>query len=81
MSTEALSATPERLKVKLNLPEKLGFLLDLHRYKVVYGGRGASKSWSFADALLLLASQERPVFAFFAPVRYRKASRNRCIVS
>jgi phage terminase large subunit len=34
-------------------PEKLKFLFQPARYKVAYGGRGSSKSWSFARALLL----------------------------
>lgn len=45
--------------VRAELPHKLGFLLDMHRYKVAYGGRGGGKSWAFADAILLLgAAQE-----------------------
>lgn len=39
-------------------PEKLGFLFDPARYKVAYGGRGSSKSWSFARALLIQGSVE-----------------------
>ena len=35
-------------------------LFQPHRYKVFWGGRGGAKSWSFADALLVLASQ-RPL--------------------
>ena len=41
-------------------PEKLGFLFEPMRYKVAYGGRGSSKSWSFARALVIIAAQ-RPV--------------------
>jgi phage terminase large subunit len=41
-------------RVKLQLPRKLGFLLDCHPYKVAWGGRGSLKSWSFARALLTL---------------------------
>lgn len=37
-------------------PEKLGFLFDPMRYKIAYGGRGSSKSWSFARALLIQGS-------------------------
>lgn len=45
--------------VRIELPEKLGFLLGMHRYKVAYGGRGAAKSHSFARAILALgAAQE-----------------------
>ena len=34
-------------------PEKLAFLFQPARYKVVYGGRGAGRSWNFSRALLL----------------------------
>lgn len=37
----------------VELPEKLQFLFQPSRYKVAYGGRGASKSWGFARALLI----------------------------
>ena len=35
------------------------FLFESHRYKVGYGGRGGTKSWGFARALLVQGSQER----------------------
>lgn len=38
-------------------PEKLQFLFEPCRYKVVYGGRGGTKSWGFARALLILGTQ------------------------
>lgn len=41
-------------------PEKLRFLFQPSRYKVVRGGRGSGKSWGFARALLLLGTQ-RPL--------------------
>lgn len=41
-------------------PSKLEFLFDQHRYKVAYGGRGSSKSWSFARALIIQAAN-RPL--------------------
>jgi len=43
--------------IKIQLPRKLGFLLEPHRYKIAKGGRGGVKSWSFARALLLLGSK------------------------
>lgn len=43
----------ERL-VKLQLPRKLKFLMDMHSYKIAYGGRNGLKSWNFARALLTL---------------------------
>lgn len=41
---------------KLTLPKKLLPLLSPKRYKVLYGGRGSSKSWSVARALVHLAT-------------------------
>lgn len=43
----------------LDLPGKLDFLREPHRYKVAWSGRDATKSWSFARALLWLAKQRR----------------------
>lgn len=40
-------------------PQKLQFLFDPYRYKVAYGGRGSSKSWSFARALLIQAASKK----------------------
>lgn len=37
-------------------PKKLQFLFEKHRYKCAYGGRGSSKSWSFARALLIVGA-------------------------
>jgi phage terminase large subunit len=39
--------------VKWQFPAKLGFLFEPCRTKVAHGGRGGSKSWGFARALLL----------------------------
>jgi len=47
-------------KVKVEFPECLYFLFKPTRYKVAYGGRGSGKSWGFARALLVQAS-ERPL--------------------
>jgi phage terminase large subunit len=41
-------------------PKKLQFLFKAARYKVARGGRGSSKSWSIARALLLMGAQ-RPL--------------------
>ena len=41
-------------------PAKLRFLFQPKRYKIAYGGRGGTKSWGFARALLILAAQ-RPL--------------------
>lgn len=41
------------MQTKASFPEKLQFLFKPSRYKVIYGGRGSSKSWSVARALLI----------------------------
>src|SRR5665213_2694152 len=43
-------------EVPIRMPKKLGFLLDMHPFKVIYGGRDAMKSHSAARALLTLGS-------------------------
>lgn len=55
----ALAAEIPTRTVPINLPRKLGFLLEMHRYKVLYGGRGSAKSHSIAQALLALGSCQR----------------------
>ncbi len=45
--------------MKAEFPEKLEALFHPARYKVFYGGRGGSKSWGFARALLLLGVRDR----------------------
>lgn len=43
----------------VEIPEKLDFLLTKQaRYKILYGGRGALKSWTCARALLIRAARE-----------------------
>ena len=46
-------------KIKAQAPEKLSFLSEPHRYKVAYGGRGSSKSWTFARELLIQAAMKK----------------------
>lgn len=41
---------------RAEFPEKLSFLFEPHRYKVLYGGRGGAKSWGVARALLIRAA-------------------------
>lgn len=41
-------------------PEKLNVLFEPHRYKVLWGGRGAGRSWGVARALLIIGAQ-RPI--------------------
>lgn len=44
---------------RIQIAEKALFLFEPHRYKVLYGGRGSSKSWSFARALLVLGRRRK----------------------
>ena len=44
--------------VKADFPAKLQFLFQPKRYKIGYGGRGGSKSWGFARALLIMGAQK-----------------------
>jgi len=39
-------------------PVAVQFLFAPHRYKVLWGGRGAAKSWAIARALLLMGAQK-----------------------
>jgi len=57
MTVSAQAKKPVKV-LPVHLPAKLGFLLEMHRYKVAYGGRGGAKSWSFADALLSLGANQ-----------------------
>jgi len=43
---------------EVELPVKLKALFEPARYKVLYGGRGSSKSWSVARALLILGAKQ-----------------------
>jgi phage terminase large subunit len=47
-----------KLKVDVDIPEKLKFLFTPSQYKVAYSGRDGCKSWSFAQALLAMATQK-----------------------
>jgi phage terminase large subunit len=47
------------LLLKIELPRRFGFLLELHPYKVAHGGRNGLKSWSFADAILALGANQQ----------------------
>jgi len=48
-----LGTLSERI-VDVEIPKKLKFLFEPHRYKVAHGGRGGTKSWNFARALLVI---------------------------
>jgi phage terminase large subunit len=45
------------MEIELDFPEKLGFLFEPKRYKILYGGRGSAKSWSVARALIAMSMQ------------------------
>jgi phage terminase large subunit len=45
--------------MNVEIPKKLQFLFEPAHYKVVHGGRGSAKSWSFGRVLLVLASKYR----------------------
>lgn len=47
------------MDVDVKFPPALEFLFQAARYKVAHGGRGSSKSWSFARALLVIAAQQK----------------------
>lgn len=53
-SLKAAAKSVQPRRVKLQLPRKLAFLMEMHPYKVAYGGRNSLKSWNFARALLTL---------------------------
>jgi phage terminase large subunit len=44
--------------LKVTFPDKLAFLSEPHRYKVLYGGRGGIKSWSVAQHLLIAGAKQ-----------------------
>ncbi len=44
----------------IEFPEELSFLLEHHPFKVLHGGRDGVKSWSIAQALLLLGTGKIP---------------------
>ena len=43
--------------MRVQFPEKLGFLSEPHRYKVLYGGHGGIKSSSIAQHLLIAGAE------------------------
>jgi phage terminase large subunit len=46
-------------KLSIQIPNKLAFLYEPHRYKGAKGGRGSAKSWSFARALLVMGRAKK----------------------
>lgn len=47
------------IKSNADFPEALEFLFEPAPYKIAYGGRGASKSWGFARALLIAGTKRK----------------------
>ncbi|HEX5508935.1 MAG TPA: PBSX family phage terminase large subunit [Pseudolabrys sp.] len=47
------------MTLRVNFPAKTAFLFEPHRFKCLYGGRGSSKSWSFARALIILGRRRK----------------------
>ena len=45
--------------LKADFPDKLQCLFEPARYKILYGGRGGSKSWGIARALLILGAERK----------------------
>lgn len=43
----------------MRLPKKVAFLWEPHPYKVLHGGRGSAKSWSFVRCLLALGRRRK----------------------
>ncbi len=56
---DPLAQVPPKALRQLLIPAKLAGLFKPFRYKIAYGGRGSGKSWSFARALLILATKQR----------------------
>lgn len=46
------------MEIEARFSEKLGFLFQPSRYKVLYGGRGSGRSWGCARALLIQGMQK-----------------------
>lgn len=59
MSTIAPSL-PSSNRATVQILDKLSFLFEHHPYKTLYGGRDGVKSWSIAQALLLLGTGSIP---------------------
>jgi hypothetical protein len=53
----------------LQIPAKLGCLYQPKRYKVLYGGRGAGRSWGVADALVAKAMEKRVRIGCFREIQ------------
>lgn len=58
-ATKTTPATAEQKAAKIDVLEIYKPLFQPKRYKIFFGGRGGTKSWGFAQALLLIASAKR----------------------
>jgi len=47
-----------QVESEIHFPEALAFLFEPMRYKILHGGRGGSKSWGIARALLTLGASK-----------------------
>lgn len=54
-----MSVAIDASNIQADLVADFDFLFEPMRYKVAYGGRGAAKSFSFAEALVIIASQKK----------------------
>ncbi len=57
------------MRVKASFPEPFRKLFTPKRYKAPYGGRGSAKSWSIAEALILIALEPRLLFPKASKIR------------
>jgi phage terminase large subunit len=51
--------TPQAIDSRALFPEALDFLFEPAPFKIAYGGRGATKSWGFARALLIEGTRRK----------------------
>ena len=51
--------TPQAIDTRALFPDALEFLFQPASFKVAYGGRGATKSWGFARALLIEGTRRK----------------------
>src|SRR6267143_1700400 len=58
VATPVLAKKPPTI-ITAQLPKKLGFLMEMHPYKVAWGGRHGLKTRSFATALLTLGANQK----------------------
>lgn len=57
------------MQAEAEFPSKLKPLFEKYRYKIAYGGRGGSKSWGVARALLIMGAQRKMRIGCFREVQ------------